>query len=133
MSMYNLKLSMYRKCKVGFKDWRLGVQRFPALPFRLRRQAGFRVQRLGALGSKVGKFRFQRFRAGIKSDPIRTRESDLYQGLGTRTTTKKKTIMTHVLPNAIAYLCLALTLDLRYSVYEQVVLSQGSKLLRLAI
>ena len=42
-------------------------------------------------------------------------------------------MMTHVLPNAVAYLCLALTLDLRYSVYEQVVLSQGSKLLRLVI
>ena len=86
---------------------------------------------MGALGSEVGKFGFQRFRAGIKPDPIRTRESDLYQGRGT--STKKKTMMTHVLPNAIAYLCLALTLDLRYSVYEQVVLSQGSKLLRLVI
>ena len=82
-------------------------------------------------GSEVGKFGFQRFRAGIKPDPIRTRKSDLYRGRGTRT--KTKTMMTHVLPNAIAYLCLALTLDLRYSVYEQVVLSQGSKLLRLAI
>ena len=91
---------MYRKCKVGFRDWGLGVQRF---------------------------------RAGIKPDPIRTRESDLYQGRGTKKKKKKKTIMTHVLPNAIAYLCLALTLDLRYSVYEQVVLSQGSKLLRLVI
>ena len=99
----------------------------------------FRVRGSKVQGSEVGKFGFQRFRAGIKPDPIRTRsrprtrESDLYQGRGTSTSTTTKTMMTHVLPNAIAYLCLALTLDLRYSVYEQVVLSQGSKLLRLAI